>query len=76
MVIDTQLNDGRAIFNRINESHVQKLVNAWIDQVAIGLVSLIHVFTPSVVVLGGGVMEQSYAISGVMNRVNELRCTL
>lgn len=69
--IDPLLTNGRAIFHRIREPHVQQLVDAWLDKVSAGLISLIHIFNPSVVVLGGGIMEQPYAVEGVTKRVHK-----
>lgn len=62
--LDPALSDGRAIFGRLEEFRVRALVDRWLEEVANGLSSLIHIFEPGCVVLGGGVMEQEYAIQG------------
>lgn len=62
---------GRAIFQRLEEPAVKAVVDAWLDQVATGLCTLIHAYNVPCVVLGGGVMEQPYAIEGAARRVHE-----
>lgn len=57
-----ELDNGRAIFARISEPEIQKLVDEWVDEIVYGLTSLIHIFNPSCVVLGGGVMKQEYIL--------------
>lgn len=67
--LDPTLNSGRAIFSRLSEPAVRAVVDAWLDEVAAGLLTLIHTFNVPCVLLGGGVMEQPYAIEGVRRRV-------
>jgi glucokinase len=57
--IDNANIDGMQIFNSIDEnSEVRNIVDTWIDYVACGLISLIHIFNPQAVIVGGGVSEQ------------------
>lgn len=70
--LDPALSSGRAIFRRLDEPGVRDVVDAWLDQVAVGAVSLIHVLNIPCVVLGGGVMEQPYAIQGARERIERL----
>lgn len=65
---ESQLDSGRKIFARLAEEPVRRLVDDWIREVIWGLVSLIHIFNPSCVVLGGGIMEQPY----ILERIREL----
>lgn len=67
--LDPRLDSGRAIFSRLEEGAVTHVVDRWLDEVAAGLCALIHTFNVPLVVLGGGVMEQPYAIAGVAERV-------
>ncbi len=69
--LDETLNDGRAVFARIRECAVRSMVDHWLDEVAAGLCTLIHTYNIPCAVLGGGVMEQPYAIDGVRRRVEE-----
>ncbi|MCI8949819.1 MAG: ROK family protein [Lachnospiraceae bacterium] len=67
--LDENLDSGRKIFERIKESKVQEQVDQWIDEIVCGLISLIHIFNPSGIVLGGGVMAQRYILEQVQEKV-------
>lgn len=67
---DPALVDGRTIFDRLGELPVQAVVDCWLDEVATGLCTLIHTLNIPYVILGGGVMEQPYAIEGTIQRVS------
>ena len=64
-----ELDNGRAIFARIDEPEIQELVNEWIDEIVYGLTSLIHIFNPSCIVLGGGVMKQPYIATNLESKL-------
>lgn len=63
--IRPELQDGRAVFEHICEAEVRTAVDAWIREVSYGLVTLIHIFNPGAVILGGGVMAQEYVIGEI-----------
>lgn len=69
LALDPTLTDGRIIFSRLEEAPVHDLVDHWLDEIAAGVCALIHAYNIPCVVLGGGVMEQPYAIQGVRTRV-------
>lgn len=60
--LDSSLRDGRTIFARREEPRVASLINEWIREISYGLISIIHMFNPSCLLLGGGVMEQECLI--------------
>ena len=62
--------DGRLIFNIINENEkVKIIVEEWIVEIIVGLVNLVHIFNPSLIVLGGGIMEQEYIIKYIKDNI-------
>ncbi len=70
---DESLVNGRLIFKafHLGDKKVINIVDGWIDEIAIGICSLIHVFNPSAVILGGGILEQSYILDRLNNIVYE-----
>ena len=65
---DSTLDNGRAIFARLEEEQVKEIVDSWTDEIVYGLVTLIHIFNPPCVVLGGGVMAQPYILEEVRRK--------
>lgn len=63
------LSDGRVIFEHLAEPEVQKIIDRWIMEVVYGLITIVHILNPSCVILGGGVMEQSYVLQQVQNKL-------
>ena len=55
---DSELTDGKKIFARKNEDAVKRILELWVDEVLLGLSILIHIFNPSCIVLGGGIMAE------------------
>ena len=54
------LSDGRAIFAaaEAGNGNVLALLDGWLDELAVGLIGLIHVFNPQMILIGGGVSGQ------------------
>ncbi len=71
MKVDASLDNGRKIFESFNRPEVKSVIDSWIDEIVYGLVTLIHIFNPSDILLGGGVLSQPYVISEVKKRVDE-----
>lgn len=64
--------DGRAIFRAAQQhnAHALHLLNAWIDEIAQGLASLVHIFNPQLILVGGGVSaQQSLLIEPLAEKV-------
>lgn len=68
MSFDQTLTSGRTIFERISEPKIKLIVDNWICEIVYGLSSLIHIFNPTCIVLGGGILDQKY----VLDRLDEL----
>lgn len=64
-----QLDSGRRIFASLNEPQVRALIDAWIDEVMYGLITLTHIFNPDKLILGGGVMAQPYVLEQLTERL-------
>lgn len=72
--ISSEYSNGKIIFQEFeNGNHkVLKLLEDWIFEVSVGLVSLIHIFNPSTIVLGGGIMEQEKIVEMVSKSVKSM----
>lgn len=74
--------NGRTIFQAVRDgsSTVEKILDDWINEIAAGLIGLVHIFNPQLILIGGGVStEQKLLIeplakkvkSGIMPAFNE-----
>lgn len=63
--------DGVKIFSEENFSNpiIRNEIDKWIDEIITGLISIIYTFNPSLIVLGGGIMNEDYII-------NEINCRI
>ncbi len=52
--------DGRKIFDELRNGNniIKNIIDEWIDDIATGIISLVHIFNPSVVLIGGGVSNE------------------
>ena len=66
-----ELNNGRLIFSNLDDSKVLDIVKSWTYDVSLGLTSLIHIFNPAMVILGGGIMEQELVFNEVLKNVED-----
>lgn len=64
-MVDASYDNGKKIFAAMNDEHVKRELDGWIDDICTGLVTLIYIFNPSTVILGGGIMEQEYLIKEI-----------
>lgn len=67
--IDAGLDSGRRIFEAFGQEAVRKAVDEWIDEIVYGLVTLVYVFNPSHILLGGGIMAQPYIMEEIPKRL-------
>ena len=71
--IDPLYDDGRKIIAAHKQGNIkiQAVVEDWLVEVVAGLVSLVHIFNPTTLVLGGGIMENDFLITEIQARLNE-----
>ena len=65
------LKNGRAIFGQLEVPEISEIVDLWMNEIVYGLISLVHIFNPSLIILGGGIMEQPYVIYGIQKKLRE-----
>jgi glucokinase len=63
--------NGRAIFELLEEGNedIKKILEEWLFEVVMGLVNFVHIFNPSLIVLGGGIMTQPYIIKYIQENL-------
>lgn len=83
--VDKESINGKVIFDALETGNqaIQEIVQKWIRDIALGLVSLVHLFNPEIIVIGGGVCAQeerfiqpirSHVLSHVMEQfANDLQ---
>lgn len=65
------LENGRAIFENLEMDGVKELLDKWIDEILLGLSTLIHIFNPPCIVLGGGIMVQPYIMERLQAKLSD-----
>lgn len=63
--------NGFQIFSKENfeNPEIRHAVDIWIDEIILGLKSLIYVFDPQLIVLGGGIMKEKYIIELIDRKI-------
>lgn len=63
--------NGREIFAEFENTEIRAIIDEWIDEIVIGLKSLIYIFNPPLVVLGGGIMNEKYITDEINSRLSK-----
>lgn len=64
-----QISDGRQVLNNLGIPEVNRIFEEWIQEITHGLVSLIHIFNPQCIILGGGIMSNEDVVDLVRDAV-------
>lgn len=64
-ILNPKYKNGRILFEDIDTTEVKSLVDDWIEEIILGLVSLIHIFNPSCIILGGGIMGRKMIVDQI-----------
>ena len=70
--VDSSLTNGRQIFANLERPEIKTVVNKWSDEIVLGLATLIHIFNPSCIILGGGIMVQPYILKQIHTRIPQM----
>lgn len=70
--IDPSCVNGRMVFDkfRSGDDAIKSVIDNWIDEIVLGLITLTHVFNPKCIVLGGGIMNEPYVQKETSNRLH------
>ncbi len=55
--VDPTLQNGRQVCARMGDPALSPVIDRWVTNVSWGLSSLIHIFNPALIVLGGGILQ-------------------
>lgn len=55
--VDPSIQNGRQVCQRLNDPRLTDVLSNWVNNVSFGLSTLIHIFNPGLIVLGGGLMQ-------------------
>lgn len=69
--IDSEITNGRIFFEKLEkgDSALKQVLNEWVEEVSFGIESLIHIFNPGLIIIGGGVMERKDVVEKVREKV-------
>lgn len=70
MEYDPKLDNGKKIFENLDDPNVLAILDSWVDEIMLGLSSLTHIFNPSSIVLGGGIMVQPLIMELIRKKVS------
>ena len=71
MAYDPRLDNGRKIFENLDDPKVMAILDSWVDEIMLGLSSLTHIFNPSCIILGGGIMVQPLILEKIRQKVSK-----
>ncbi|MGN1027494.1 MAG: ROK family protein [Faecousia sp.] len=66
---DPSLTSGKRVFQAFEKEPVRRIVDAWIDEIVLGLRSIVHMLNPGAVILDGGIMEQAYVTEQIKEKL-------
>lgn len=69
--IDSNIANGRDVFAEFHNGNtrIKEIIDSWIDEIVYGLVTVVHIFDPAALILGGGIMSQAYIIEEVNKKL-------
>lgn len=69
--VDPTVENGRQLFEKLEDYSLRMVLEGWMDEVAIGICALVHCYNVPDMVLGGGILEQELVFNGIRDRVEK-----
>ena len=63
-----ELNNGRIIFENLDDPIVMNILDKWVDEIMLGLATLTHIYNPPCIILGGGIMVQPLIMEKILDK--------
>ncbi|MCR5207110.1 MAG: ROK family protein [Eubacterium sp.] len=54
---------------QFSKPEIRSEIDKWVDEIIIGLMNIIYIFNPSMIVLGGGIMNEKYIIDLIDRKI-------
>ncbi|MBQ9989376.1 MAG: ROK family protein [Lachnospiraceae bacterium] len=70
MEYNPSLNNGKKIFSSLDDPGVMEILDHWVDEIMLGLATLTHIYNPSCIILGGGIMVQPLILEKIEEKKN------
>ncbi|MBO5858382.1 MAG: ROK family protein, partial [Clostridia bacterium] len=61
--------NGREIFAEFSNPEIKEVIDGWIDEIVVGLKGLVYIFNPTLIVAGGGIMNEKYITDEINSRL-------
>lgn len=63
--------DGVKIFETENfeNPEIRNIIDNWVDEIVTGLINIVYIFNPSLIVLGGGIMNEDYIVDSINAKI-------
>ena len=63
--------NGREIFENFENPEIRSILDAWIDEIVIGIKGLVYIFNLELIVAGGGIMNETYITDEINARLQK-----
>lgn len=63
-----ELDTGKKIFSHLTDQTVMQIIDRWVDEIMLGLSTLTHIYNPSCIILGGGIMAQPLILQKIAEK--------
>lgn len=63
--------NGREIFDNFENPEIRSIIDEWIDEIVVGLKGLTYIFNPTLIVAGGGIMNETYITDEINARLQK-----
>lgn len=70
--VDPNIKSAKDVFRNSYRKEINSCINKWAREFSIGLVTLIYLFNPKTIIIGGGIMQQNLLIRKIRYQLHEL----
>lgn len=68
---NSSITNGKKLFEHLDSEEIKAALDYWMTEIIFGLTTLIHIFNPACIILGGGIMTQPYIIEQINARIHK-----